>query len=223
MLLTLNMLRSAMKEIDFLPSWYRNSRRRSIGYKWQYGIITATFVFMAGWSFIAGRIVSSTTAGVETVNVERSISNEIEKINIEITDLQAKAQLLEKCSTNIKFSSVIAELSLLIDPAIVLNRLQINAQDASVILNESQGVRAVVNRNTKAKSSTLENNKVYKVIINGIAKSPKDVADLLFNLEDSSYFKAVVHNFSQNKKIDDHYVTEFEISCNIANYKIKAD
>jgi hypothetical protein len=212
-----------MKEIDFLPSWYRNSRRRSIGYKWQYGIITVAFVLMAGWSFIAGRIVNSTTASVANVNIEQTLSNEIEKVNTEIAELQAKAQLLEKCSTNVKLSSIIAELSHLIESDIVLKSLQINSENASVVLADNTGPRTVINRNSGNNSGTLEDDEVYKIVIIGVAKTSEEVANLLFNLEKSSYFTTVIMEFSQNVKVKDFYVTEFKLSCYLANYKIKAD
>jgi len=51
-----------MKEIDFLPTWYRSSRRRQISYRTQYAGLVGIFVVMMVWNFIATHLLSKATA-----------------------------------------------------------------------------------------------------------------------------------------------------------------
>jgi len=87
----------------------------------------------------------------------------------------------------------------------------------------------------------------FKVVLNGVASDGRDVAELICRLEDSPYFCQVIPSFSRNKKINpvrnstlgnriqkgkisngvktessvsgrDLQVSEFKISCELANY-----
>ena len=51
-----------MKEIDFLPTWYRSSRRRQISYRTKYASLVGIFVVMMVWNFIATHLLSKATA-----------------------------------------------------------------------------------------------------------------------------------------------------------------
>ncbi|MFA5252385.1 MAG: hypothetical protein WC454_07360, partial [Phycisphaerae bacterium] len=51
-----------MKEIDFLPKWYKNSRQRQISYRAQYAGLGCIFVAMIVWNFIATHSLSKAAA-----------------------------------------------------------------------------------------------------------------------------------------------------------------
>lgn len=51
-----------MKEIDFLPTWYRSSRWRHISYRTKYVGLVGIFTVMMVWNFIATHLLSKATA-----------------------------------------------------------------------------------------------------------------------------------------------------------------
>ncbi len=51
-----------MKEIDFLPTWYKRGRRRQIGHRTKYVNLVGIFVVMTVWNFIATHLLAKATA-----------------------------------------------------------------------------------------------------------------------------------------------------------------
>jgi len=61
-------------------------------------------------------------------------------------------------------------------------------------------------------------------VISGVAAGAGDIAELIGKLEESPYFCLVSPSFSQNRKMkvgtgENFQVSEFEISCYLANYR----
>lgn len=67
----------------------------------------------------------------------------------------------------------------------------------------------------------------FKVVINGVAEDASNVAQLICDLENSPYFCLIYPSFSRNAEVKTTsssdgkqlQVTEFEVSCYIANYR----
>ena len=51
-----------MKEVDFLPQWYRESRRRQSSVQRQYVVLGTLFLIMVMWNAMATRSISLATA-----------------------------------------------------------------------------------------------------------------------------------------------------------------
>ena len=70
----------------------------------------------------------------------------------------------------------------------------------------------------------------FKVVMSGVASNARDVGELICRLEDSPYFCQVIPSFSRNKKIKtksitsgrDFPVSEFKLSCYLANYLLQS-
>lgn len=58
----------------------------------------------------------------------------------------------------------------------------------------------------------------YRFKLAGIAADAADVATLISALETSSYFCQILPGFSKTIQVKDYPVTEFEVSCYLANY-----
>ena len=53
-----------MKEIDFLPEWYKSDKRRQVSYRTQYIAISSVFAVMMLWGFISTRSISKARAQI---------------------------------------------------------------------------------------------------------------------------------------------------------------
>lgn len=206
-----------VKDIDFLPIWYKNSRRQSLSYKWQYTIMAVIFASMVGWSFWTGRIISASSADNDIL--QEQMSQEFNELKSELKDLTEKNELIDKCKSKISLSAVLAEMSRVIDKNILLNKVQIIAQEYKDN-SSSKNARTIISRAAK-EQSLLDKDLILKVIINGLAKDSENVADLICKLEDSAYFFKVFPSYTKSVTIKEKTLTEFEIECYICNYQVK--
>ncbi|RKY24753.1 MAG: hypothetical protein DRP62_03040 [Planctomycetota bacterium] len=218
-----------MKEIDLLPEWYKNNKRRQISRRTQYVILAGVFVAIMAWNFIMTHSISKATAQVAQAEAElaqgQSVSREFNKTKAEVAQLQKKVGILEKVDSKIDVASVLAEISFLIDENIVLSAMEFKAERFA---GKQGSNSAIVTANTKfGNKRTLPlGNVKFKIVIRGVATNAGDVAELICKLEDSPYFFHVIPSFSRNREIKIatdtagkiHRISEFEINCELANY-----
>jgi len=223
-----------MKEIDFLPKWYKSGRRRQISYRTQYVGLAGIFVVMMVWNLAASRSISKATTGLtqaqSKVSATESTSKEFGKIKSKVTQLQKKTEFIKEIDSKIDVASVLGEISFLTDKKIVLSKVEFKAEKFADgqgrRTNRASAVRAA--RGNFAGKETLPLGNVrFKVVISGVAADASNVAELICRLEDSPYFQLVYPSFSRNKNIkvgtnlagENYQASEFEISCYLANYR----
>ncbi len=223
-----------MKEIDFLPTWYKSGRRRQISYRTQYASLVGIFVVMMVWNFIATHSLSKTATELAQAELKsasaESAAQEYAKIKSEVVYLQEKARTIEEIDSKIGVANVLAEISFLVDKKIVLSKVEFVAEKFSGRQrgkpNSISAVRAVGGNFSGKEASPLGDVR-FKVVISGVASDASDVAALICRLEDSPYFCQVIPSFSRNKEMktdakaagEKFQVSEFEISCELANYQ----
>jgi hypothetical protein len=221
-----------VKEVDFLPKWYKSGRQRQVGYRTQIIGLGGLLVIMMAWNFIATHTISKAKAQVEQRKIIKaeaeSVSREFAGIKSEVTELQEKVKSLEEMDSKIDIASVLAEMSFLIDDNIVLSRMEFDAE-RFVGKKQEKNSRYAANVARVAVGSNVGNENLllgdvrFKVMIRGIAADASDIASLICKLEESPYFCRVYPSFSKNKQMKvgterEFQVSEFEISCYLANY-----
>lgn len=219
-----------MKEIDFIPEWYKAGRSRKRRYVHQCTWMGVLFMVMVTWSFIMGRHVEYVRAEVDSiqgvleqgqVRVEQSL--ELER---QVADIKEKLQMLSSVAPRTPVSALIGEVSYLAGGNVILNRLLF--ENEPLPENRPQGTMpstAVVQTagsEKKDKASSMPNAvSRMKVVMTGIAAMPSDAAALISALEQTDYFEQVAPVFTRAKKVKDLNVTEFEIRCYVADYRIE--
>ncbi len=238
-----------MKEIDFLPEWYKSGRRRQVSYRTQYLALGGVFVVMVVWNFVATHSISKARAQCAQISTKQAeaegLSAKFAELKSELRELRGKMEFIEEIDSKIDVASVLAEMSFLIDERIVLNKV---AFDAEKIEDERWSepspragtvVRAVRTKLNEKRELPLGDVR-FRVVIDGVAADASGVASLICKLEDSPYFCDVVPSFSRTAEINvtsnpslrsgtksaksgreaegKILVSEFEISCYLANY-----
>ncbi|MFZ2149342.1 MAG: hypothetical protein WAV28_19190 [Sedimentisphaerales bacterium] len=238
-----------MKEIDFLPEWYKSGRRRQVSYRAQYIALGGLFVVMVVWNFIATHSISKVRAQCAQMASRQAeaegLSAKFAELKSELRGLQEKVESIEEIDSKIDVASVLGEMSFLIDKRIVLNKVTFDAEkiedkrQAEPSPHAGAVVRAVQTRLDEKRKLPLGDVR-FKVVIDGVAADASDVASLICKLEDSQYFCRVVPSFSRTAEINvtsnpslrsrtknvnsgreaggKIQVSEFEISCYLANY-----
>jgi hypothetical protein len=220
-----------MKEIDFLPEWYRSSKRRQSGYRLQYAVLGGVFLAMLMWNFFTIGSVSRAQAELaamgDRVTGAQRISQEFDRLNSLKSALRKKADVLSEIDSRINLGSVIAEISFLVGDRLALSSVEFTVEKfADSAGSGSSSVRAVSARGT-SKGGGFFGDVRFKVAISGVAADSGDVAAFICRLEDSEYFCEVVPGYSRNKQVKSSkdgdsgpvVVSEFQISCYLANYR----
>jgi len=224
-----------MKEINFLPEWYKNGRRRRITYRTQYAVLGCVFVMMIVWSVFASYSVAKVKAklsqGYEQQMQAETVLREYEQVKAKVAQLQARAETVKRIRSRIVIPHVLAELSYLMDEGILLRSVVFKAERFTGQADKNNGGSV-----TKAKLVRAGDKAVlfpaavrFRVVINGVATDAADVAELICRLEDSPYFREIYPSYSRNKQIkvsqvgteSEYEVSEFEIACYLANYELQ--
>ena len=213
-----------MKEIDFLPKWYKTGRRRRLNYRRQYIIIAGVFITLVAWSFSANYSISSIEAQVNHMqsslkNNERiaSLYNDLQD---SLNDMQKYADILDKVDSGIRVSPLLAELSYLVGGNITLVKLDVKAEEYQPEKKSgSSSVKFAGSRSKKEQDSMPLPNTRFRVVINGISKDAADVTAFIARLEESEYFRQIIVGYLQD--IRDSSDSKFEVSCFIGNYTLE--
>jgi len=237
-----------MKEIDFLPEWYKSGRRREINYRTLCVAFGGVFIVMMVWNFIADRSISTTEAALAAMAESRaeaeSVSKKSADLESEIAALRKKLASIEKIDSKIDVAGVLAELSFLIEEKVVVRSVDFAAEKFPAKkqkTSDSAGNLVRVARSPAPTNASLPLGDVrFKITLNGLAADGGDVAGLICKLEKSPYFWQVVLSFCHNKNLSpasasrtnksantrradgaapDIKASEFEISCYLANYR----
>jgi len=212
-----------MKEIDFIPEWYRTGQKRMVSYHRQYVLIAFLFVALLSWSHFAGAFVSRAQARVEAteslLKIEEPLLQAYNRTKAGVADLQGSVRIIARVRPRVDVSHVIAELSHLVSDQIVLSRIDVRSEALkSSPAAARKHVVTIASQGDRGSSVLPEESIRSKVVIVGIAAEASDVASLISKLEESPWFCRVIPGYSRSKKIKDVVVTEFEIGCYVANY-----
>ena len=215
-----------MKEIDFIPQWYKAGRERKRRYMRHYALMSIMCTLMVGWGFVINGHVSRVSAEVEEIQTAvekgRLRGQQATLLEGQIAQMTQKTTLLDKIESRTKTTAVLGEVSYLIGKNIILSKLSL--QNEWIQKTEKKGPRsAVVGMNGLQKNDqdtvipALPSH--CKVVLTGIAARPADAAALIVRLEKTDYFNQISLVYSKPKKVKDKDVTEFEIRCFVADYQ----
>jgi Tfp pilus assembly protein PilN len=213
-----------MKEIDFLPEWYKSGRRRQLSYQSQYLALAGIFVVMIVWNIFATRSISKARAESADLAVEQA---QAESVSVQLVDLkkrirvhQNKRKSIENMDSKINVASVLAEISFLVDEKIILKKVEFKPEKfpeyvKSKSSSKSNSVVQVVSSKSGQKQDVPIGNVRFRVVISGIAADARNVAALICKLEDSTYFDDIVLAFSRNGQIEKSGIISIPANRNI--------
>jgi len=238
-----------MKEIDFLPEWYKEGKRQRQHVRRQYMVLVVAFMTMVGYNVTATHRItraSAELAQLEGLRVEAEIAcQEFNTVTKDLSQVREKAALIERIDSKINMAAVLAEMSHILGETVVLSRVDFVAEpfadDDKASHPSDTGVR-VADGKKDVSRATLVGSVRFRIVLTGVAVSPADVAALVSRLDDSSYFDRVHASFWRSGKVQTGGksvgaapkaqagvasageaggldVTEFEVVCCLANYE----
>lgn len=218
-----------MKELDFLPNWYRDDRQRILRRHRHYVLFGLVVVLLAGWSIIVGRSVSNLKAQTQQIQTalekgQQTLLSTLEK-ELQIETLGRQAVILETLTPRTAISAVLGELAFCVNKQIIYSKVSLVLEPIEDTRPKAAPATGGVVRLAAAKpaqaSAMPDSPQRIRVTLTGIAAGGADVARLIERLETSDYFESVSPGFSRAKKVGSRDVTEFEITCWVADYAVK--
>ncbi|NLH16083.1 MAG: hypothetical protein GX455_05860 [Phycisphaerae bacterium] len=214
-----------MKDIDFIPDWYRTGRQRKVSYRRQYTMILCLFGILAAWSFISGLSVSRGRAEVsrreQTFQADESINARFEGLKKELTALMDVKKIVDRVDPRADFAASLAELSHVAGQRIILRSLEVESEKYIPDKQKDQPTMITLGSgNSESKSVLPEMDLRYRFKLTGIAADAADVAALISALEKSPFFCQILPGFSKTIQVKEYPVTEFEVSCYLKNYSL---
>jgi hypothetical protein len=200
-----------MKEIDFLPEWYKSGRRRQINYRTQYFVLGGIFMVLGVWNFVTSYSISNAKAQVVDMATQQ---RQAEKVSARLVDLknelhlfQKRDELIKSIDSKINVADIFAEMSYLSTERIVLSKIElISERFAEEQNNYSSSNTGTVVRtaqtNVGSKLDLLIGDVRFKILIAGVAADASDVAALILKMEDSPYFCQVALSYSKNTDME---------------------
>lgn len=219
-----------MKEIDFLPEWYKSGKRRQVSYRTQYLAMGCALLVMVVWSFVTARSISRGEAELRQTtpmqDQSQGTSLDFDKVKSRVMQLKKQAEQINKLDSKINIANVLAELSYLVREKVVLSDVEFVAEEFEQQRSNNSSGSAVrpAGRGSASKTQFPLGAVRFKVMIKGVASDASDVAELVIKLEDSPYFRRITSSW-RNGNINTHAssknleVSEFEIGCYLANYR----
>jgi len=217
-----------MKEIDFIPQWYKAGRERKQRYIRQYALMAVMLTLMLGWGFVINGHVSCVSAEVEEIQTAfekgRIRAEQATLLKNKIAEMKEKTTLLDKIASRTTTTAILGELSYLVGENVILSKLSL--QNELIQNSERKNTFASAAIVHVGGSQKNDQDDVIpltpshcKVVLTGIAARPADAALLIARLEQTDYFDRVFLVYSKPKKVKDKDVTEFEIRCFVADYQ----
>jgi hypothetical protein len=211
-----------MKEIDFLPDWYKHGRVQQKKYREFYIALGLIAFVMTVWSLFAnGRVAAAMAKNTALQNsklVQMRAKSEYDATQKQLSLLLSEQQMLDSVNSHIVVSNVISEMSHLLSGRVVLKKLEIK-KELFGEQNTKGGIQVVSAGIDRTKSFDSETR--FKIILSGLAADAAEVAEMLNRIEQSDYFFQVIPGFSRNVNVGQRQVCEFEMTCYLSNYIMK--
>jgi hypothetical protein len=235
-----------VKELDFLPDWYKDRKRRHSRVRKQYLALVAVFLMMMTFNLTslhrASRVAADVSRHDERRTQAEAVVHEFNLVTRELNQMKAKANLVHRIDPRIDIASILAEISHLVEEAVVLSKIEFAAELISRPNNADRSREPSVRSVVQTEDSTRElplGESTLRIVLAGIAAEPAHVADLVCRLDESAYFGQVRPSFYGRTKIQGGSpgvvsaktsapggeapgmmdVTAFEITCTLANYE----
>jgi hypothetical protein len=235
-----------VKEIDFLPDWYKEERRRRVSMRRQFMALTIIFLTMLTYNMTAGHKIASATAGLEQREDQRlqaeNVTHRFDTISEELKEYRVELDALQQADSRIDLAAVLAEASHIIGRHVALSRIEFIPEPISPRQDAARQSASAVRVVRGASKAVPLGDVRFKIVLAGVAANPADVGELVCQLDRSSYFQQAHFSFSRNSTIqiladptqeqakdattrasassdETFQVTEFEITCYLANYE----
>jgi len=209
-----------MREIDFIPDWYRAGRQRRLNYRRQYMMLGGLCAVMLVGCLTLGVSISKGQSFLERTRDAKityeTIHQRFEKTQRQVQDLIRKKDMLDVLDPQVRLAAVMAEITHLTPPDVILSTLTIKAE--AVAPASVPAGKVLLGATSPSRDTLAESRERFRVQLTGLARDAGQVSRLVANLTDSAYFRQISPGLIRNKTVEGRDCIEFEVACYLANY-----
>lgn len=195
-----------MREVEFLPAWYPQVRRRRRTVVLQAWMTLVVVAAMGSWMTFAGRNIRSSEARLDRVDRELSASRSelvtLEELMAVNKKLSEQAQVLSKVGTHAEAARLLATLDEVMPRSAALLEL-------SLLTEEKQPVTLAGARAAQERDNGVERR--LNVKVTGVAPTDVEVADFLTRLTRKPFLEDVRMTGSKPRLDNGRIMREFEV------------
>ncbi|HPC93398.1 MAG TPA: hypothetical protein PLU87_00530 [Sedimentisphaerales bacterium] len=213
----------------------------------QYAALIVLFLALVTYNAVATHRIARANADLARLEDRRfwaeGLVHEYNMVTQQLAARQAKVALMEQVDARIDLAAVLAEISYIIGDRVLLSRLEFTSEPLAAAEKTSErdktAVRSASPSRATAKTASLGRVR-FRVALAGIAVDSAEVGALVRRFEESPYFQLVHPLYRDNtiqigtgessgsrtseneaRRVETRSisVTEFEITCYLANYE----
>ena len=196
-----------MRDVDFLPEWYKEGRRRQSSVQRQYVALGMLFLIMVVWNAVATRSISLATVDLADAEPRKAeaerICNQFDHDVRQLAERQQGLHRFQDLESRPDVASILAEVSALIGEKVVLETMELRAEGPVTNKFEGpsgpkrlEGASAAQASGAFAHASGLVR---FRVTMKGLAQDAQAVASLLKAMETSTFFRQVCLVYSRDQ------------------------
>lgn len=200
-----------MRELEFLPSWYPQARRRQRWLRLQACITLLLVVGLGTWLGLANRNISHAQTALTAVDAQLAQSQlELEQLQVQLKlkhQLEFQRQIVSRLGLQVEMSRMINTLEQVMPKEMSLCELSFETEE-SVKRGDGSTVAAT--------NKDAQKNRMLRVRMLAVAPSDVDLANFLAGLTNVPFFQDVAMTTSHDKSEGGHVMREFEVTFSMS-------
>jgi len=194
-----------VRELEFLPSWYPQARRRQRWLRLQACITLLLVLGLGLWLGLANRNINRAHAALTAVDAQLAQSQlELEQLQVQLKlkhQLEFQRQIVSRLGLQVEMSRMINTLATIMPKEMSLCELSFDT-------DESLKTAPTVGTTNKDQPK----NRMLRVRMLAVAPSDVDLANFLAGLTNVPFFQDVAMTTSHDKSEGGHIMREFEVT-----------
>ncbi|MGH7179685.1 MAG: PilN domain-containing protein [Tepidisphaeraceae bacterium] len=195
-----------MRELEFLPSWYPQARRRKRMLCVQAWTTLTLVMGLALWCVLIGRNLRIAQASLGTVDAQlKQTHSELIQLDEQLTlkkQLELQRQIVAKLGLPVQFSRLLRTIDAVMPREMSLVEVTFDTDEQVKTVKSVQQVGA--------KDQPLQRRLRVKLL--AVAPSDVDLANFLSALANHSFFEQVAMTFARDRTEAGHVMREFEVT-----------
>jgi len=197
-----------MRELEFLPEWYRRLQARRRMLSLQIWLTLAVIAGLGLWLVVAGGNRRERRYALDELSRQLAQTDaqlqQMERLEAASRQCRQKADALAKLGTYLDASRVVARLGEIIPDTVSLTNLTFETEETAAVLSGAQ-------RASLKDLSSVPTERRLRARLVGVAPTDVEMATFLTELNKVPFLDNVTATFARDRRESGHVLREFEL------------
>jgi hypothetical protein len=203
-----------MRELEFLPAWYREAHRRRRIFVYQ---TFATLVLVCGaivWTHMSGRNISSAQAAMTTYQAQlQQRKGELKQLDEQLrlkNELAQQQKINEAMGVTVEMTRILATLASVMPREMTILDMSIDTEETVRQIKTPTDARAALKAGTQKPTPVVDRR--LKVRLLAVTPNDVDLANFLTGLSTIKSFEGTFMSFAKDRAEDGRIMREFQVT-----------